>query len=284
MIRRNNCVFPATSSFTLAAWLLLCTAALTAEPLVLHVAPNGDDTWSGRLAAPNPGRTDGPLASLAGARDAIRRLRASHAAGPGPVTVRVRGGVYHLAVPFRLEPQDSGTAEAPVVFEAAGNERPVLSGGKPIAGFRQNGPLWEVEIPQVRVSQWYFRQLFVNGQRRQLARSPNRGYHRVAALVPGPARPNTKAVAQDQFIFAPGDVKPWRRLGDAYIVLMHSWETTIHPIESIAEGENTVHFAAPLRSGGRSGIGRLRSAITWRTSANYWTNRVSGISIARPEC
>jgi len=266
MIHRNNCVFPATFSFTLAAWLLLCTAALAAEPLVLHVAPNGDDTWSGRLAAPNPGRTDGPLASLAGARDAIRRLRAGHAAGPGPVTIRVRGGVYRLAAPFGLEPQDSGTAEAPVVFEAAGNKRPVLSGGRAIAGFRQNGPLWEVEIPQVKAGQWYFRQLFVNGQRRQLARSPNSGYHRIAALVPGPARPNTKAVAQDQFIFAPGDIKPWGRLGDAYIVLMHSWETSIHPIKSIAEGENTVHFTAPLKEWWSIGH--------WEASQRYYVENV----------
>ena len=233
-------------SFALAA-LLLSTIAFAAEPLILHVAVDGDDAWSGRLAAANEGRTDGPLASLAGARDAIRRLRAGPPAQMRPITVRVRGGDYRMAAPFVLDPQDSGEEALPIIYEAELDHRPIFSGGRVIDGFRQNGPLWEVELPQVKAGQWYFRQLFVDGQRRNVARSPNDGYHRIAALVPGPARPNTKAVARDQFIFTPGAIKPWNRLSDAHIVLMHSWETSIHPIKSIDEKTNTVHFAAPLK-------------------------------------
>lgn len=57
----------------------------------LYVSPQSQDAWSGTLAAPNAARTDGPLASLAGARDAIRRRKA---AGPlaAPIRVLVRGG------------------------------------------------------------------------------------------------------------------------------------------------------------------------------------------------
>ena len=75
-------------------------------------------------AEPNASRTDGPLASLVGARDAIRVLkRAGRSAGP--VTVSVRGGTYFLAEPFVLTPQDSGTAESPTTYKAFHGERPL---------------------------------------------------------------------------------------------------------------------------------------------------------------
>ena len=230
-----------------AVLLAFAAIAAAAEPQVYCVATNGNDAWSGRLAAPNAGGTDGPLASLVGARDAIRKARAGNPGGIGPVTVQVRGGVYRLATPFVLEPQDSGTAEAPVIFEAFPGERPVFSGGRPITGFRQNGNLWEAEILEAKAGQWYFRQLFVAGQRRGVARSPNTGYRRIAKLIPGPPIPNAKPVARDKFIFAPGDIKPYARLGDVRVVLMHSWETSIHPLKSVDEQTRTVEFAGPMK-------------------------------------
>ena len=221
--------------------------SLAAQPLVLHLAPSGNDAWSGRLAARNPAGTDGPLASLQGARDRIRALRGTAGVSPGPVTVLVQGGRYELKEPFVLEPQDSGMAEAPITYAAAPGAKPVFSGGRVISGFKANGRLWEAAIPGVREGAWYFRQLWVNGQRRQRARSPNVGYHRIAALIPGPPSPNAKPVARDRFVFAPGDLKPWARLGDVNLVLMHSWETSIHPLRAVDPGSNIVTFAAPLK-------------------------------------
>ncbi len=228
----------------------------------LYVAPNGKDQWSGRLPAPNAAGTDGPLTTLTGARDAIRRARAAAGGALGPVTVRVRGGRYELETPLVFEPQDSGTADAPVVFEAYGNERPVFSGGRVITGFRPHGPRWEAEIPEVKAGRWYFRQLWVNGQRRTRARSPNQGYHRIAGLIPGPARPNAKPVMPDRFICAPGDLQPWARLGDVNLILMHSWETSIHPIKSVDPVSNLVVFAAPLKEWWGLGY--------WETNQRYY--------------
>ena len=118
------------------ALLALAAAAVAAPaPLTLYVATNGNDLWSGHLAAPNKARTDGPLSSLAGARDRLRGERT----GNQPVQVLVRGGTYSLPAPFVLEPQDSGTAEAPVVYAAFQKEKPVFSGGRVVTGFRQAG-------------------------------------------------------------------------------------------------------------------------------------------------
>ena len=81
--------------------LLLCCAVVLgfsvqcAGAVRLYVSAQGNDRWSGRLAKPNRGRTDGPLASLTGARDAIRRLKST---GPltEPVRVAVADGTYRL--------------------------------------------------------------------------------------------------------------------------------------------------------------------------------------------
>jgi len=212
-----------------------------------YVATSGNDRWSGRLSEPNADRSDGPLASLAAARDAVRRARAAAGKASEPVTVHVRGGVYRLERPLLLEPADSGTAQAPVVFVAYRNERPVLSGGRVLSGWRQNGPLWETVLPEVQQGRWYFRQLFVGGQRRIRARAPNTGYYRIADLLPGPRVGQGTPFARDKFVFAPGELKPWARLSDVNVVLMHSWETSIHPVKSVDAKSNIVELAAPLK-------------------------------------
>jgi hypothetical protein len=162
------------------------------EPIVLHVAPNGNDEWSGRLPEPNAAGTDGPLATLMGARDAVRRLRAAGGQAARPVTIEVRGGVYRMAEPFVLELQDSGTAEAPVRYAARRGERPVLSGGRVIGGWeRGQGGVWSARVPEVAEGRWHFRQLFVNGKRRTRARSPNEGYYYIVRKAPPRVEPAT---------------------------------------------------------------------------------------------
>ena len=53
----------------MAACLVLAGSAARGEtPLRLVVSPLGDDAWTGQLDAPNPARSDGPLATLDGAR------------------------------------------------------------------------------------------------------------------------------------------------------------------------------------------------------------------------
>lgn len=227
--------------------LTLALAALawatTANGVELYVATNGADSWSGELAEPNADKTDGPFATLERARLQARKRKAAE-----PVTVLVRGGTYFLQQPFTLQPADSGTPERPAVFAAYPGETPVLSGGRRITAWRKGpGHLWQADLPEVRRGEWYFRQLFVDGQRRRRARSPNSGYHRIAELLPGPVDPRSKPIARDKFVFAAGDLRPWSELGDVNLILMHSWETSIHPIRSVDTESNTVTLAAPLK-------------------------------------
>ncbi|MDX9868113.1 MAG: right-handed parallel beta-helix repeat-containing protein [Kiritimatiellia bacterium] len=109
---------------------LLGVGRALAADLTLHVSPQGKDTWSGKFAVPNAAKTDGPLASLGGARNALRRLRHAGALTPGQaVTVRFQSGRYEQRIPVAFTEEDSGTAEAPVVFEAAPNAQVRITGG-----------------------------------------------------------------------------------------------------------------------------------------------------------
>jgi hypothetical protein len=149
-----------------AAALAVCSATLAlAGPTVLHVSPSGNDAWSGKLAAPNAAKTDGPLASLIGAREAIRKLKA---AGPltGPVEVRLRGGVYRPAAMLELGPQDSGSGTCPISYVAYPKETPVLSGGVPVNGFKPwRGKIVCADLPARLPAGTTFRSLFVDGER-----------------------------------------------------------------------------------------------------------------------
>ena len=101
------------------------------EPaVVLHVAPQGDDKAAGTEAA--------PLATLGGARDAIRRLRADRGGTlpAGGVRVAVHGGSYSMADTFALTAEDSGSAAAPIVYQASPGESPILAGGVRIAAWQ----------------------------------------------------------------------------------------------------------------------------------------------------
>ncbi len=107
---------------------LLAALAVAAPGLTLHLSPDGDDQWSGRLPAPNQDRTDGPLKTLTRARDELRKLAGK--LPDGGVVVELAGGVYELQQPFALEKQDSGSEAAPIEYRGRPGAEVRLVGGK----------------------------------------------------------------------------------------------------------------------------------------------------------
>ncbi len=216
-------------------------SALGAETITLYVSPEGDDAWSGLLAEPNAERTDGPLASLEGARDAIRALKADGDL-TAPVEVLVRGGTYRLHRSFVLEPQDSGTEQTPITYAAFPGERPVFSGGRPVAGWRRGeGGLWTAHIAAVAAGARYPRQLFVNGRRAIRARIPNVGYLQLQGLINPYDRSDERN--RSAFRFREGDLSgDWRNPTDIEVVKMFSWSTTRLPVAEIDDARNVVRF------------------------------------------
>ncbi len=233
-----------SSSLLLAVGLMTLGRGLPAA--TFYVAPDGNDAWSGRLAAPNAAKNDGPFATLPRARDAVRSLKSR---GPlaEPVTVALRGGVYRVEKALEFTPDDSGTERAPVTYAAHQGECPVISGGRPIAGWRKgDGPLWKTVIPDVKAGRWHFHQLFVDGNRRTRARTPNVGYlYTAGVLAPfDHAKWYERNIdAKRGFRFRDADIKRWANFDDALIVIYHSWTTSIHFIKELDPKERIVKLA-----------------------------------------
>jgi len=221
--------------------LLAAIFALVADRLpagTYYVAPDGNDSWSGSLARPNADKTDGPVATLARARDAIRWIRAMTSI-VGSDRVVIADGTYWMEEPVVFEPEDRGTAEHPVVYEAAPGAKPVFSGGRLIKGFQPaQGGVWKTKIPEVAAGKWTFEQLFVNGRRAIRARSPNEFYFYVRGKVDSgidPATGKVEKLDSRALVASPDDFAivagvPKERLNDVTIKLYHSWETSRHRV------------------------------------------------------
>ena len=158
---------------TLAAWLSpVAHTSLKAQGLTLYVAPNGSDAWSGKLAEPK--NNDGPFASIARARDAIRQWKAAQGGLKDPVTVRIRGGRDVLDETISFLPEGSRPEQCPISYEAFPGEEPVLCGGRTITGWQPyRGEILVASLPEVQTGKWYFRSLFAAGRRQVRARHPN---------------------------------------------------------------------------------------------------------------
>ncbi|OGV73332.1 MAG: hypothetical protein A3K19_14365 [Lentisphaerae bacterium RIFOXYB12_FULL_65_16] len=164
----RTCTFVALAG----VWLAAIPECMSVEPTpgTYFVALNGNDAWSGTLPEPNAARTDGPFLTLDRARDAVRA--ADRNLGRAVV---LRGGTYYLTAPLRLGPEDSGTAQHPVVYQAYPGETVRLSGGRPITGWQDKGNgVWAAPVPEAKVGGWEIRQLRVGDAMQTLARHPNR--------------------------------------------------------------------------------------------------------------
>ena len=223
--------------------VVLCVT-IHAAPLTIYVAPDGNDSWSGRLSQANSSETDGPLATIIAARDMIRQLRDTNIE-LDEVSVSLRGGTYYMDEPFVLLPQDSA-----VTYAAYPGEKPILSGGRIIGNWKPGpgGKIWSANISDVAEGKWYFQQLFVNGRRCVRARTPNDGYFTIAGGAKPKVDPDTgNAIPRDKtaFDFDAGDIKPWPDLNDVNVVIYHSWETSRLRIATVNETTRTVEFTGP---------------------------------------
>ena len=239
-----------------AAAVFLASVAF-ARPRVsdtqLYVAPNGNDAWSGRLAKPNRSGTDGPLASLTGARDAVRRLK-SRGALASPVRVTIAGGEYWMKETFELTPEDSGGADSPIVYEAAPGAKPVFSGGRLIIGWQPASEgVWKAKLPLDGGTNWYFEQLWVNDRRAQPARSPNSFYYYVQSRVKERSETGSGQRIdwrKQAFKARKEDIEPLlrlspRQLSNVTVVVYHSWEISRHRVARVDVEAATIYFTGP---------------------------------------
>ncbi|HOW73491.1 MAG TPA: right-handed parallel beta-helix repeat-containing protein [Phycisphaerae bacterium] len=244
-------------------WILVLASphfsasVLAKDAIVLHVKPGV--TVAG-----------GTFPSLAAARDAIRAHRQRGEWKDTPITVWVHDGTYDLAEPLVLTAEDGGSKGAQVTYAAFESDHPVIGGGRAITGFKpvekDGKTLWAADIAAVKDGRWFFRQLFVNGQRRPRTRLPKEGFYTFTGLPD--IKPDTEWNAgQKQATFTPGELRNWGNLREVEIVALHFWVESHLPIAEIDEPARTVKFDAPS-------VFRLTEAGDHKQMARYYVENV----------
>ncbi len=153
----------------------------------------------------------------------------------GVKEIRLLDGVYRIEQPIILTPQDSG-----LKISGPGT----ISGGRPISDWKPyKDGIWQSEIPAAKDGNWSFRQIYVNGELRHRAKTPNEGFYRVAGCPEGTPKTVNYHTDCQSFEFKPGAIKPdWKNLDDVEVIVYYFWSDNHLPIESIDTEKNVVKF------------------------------------------
>ena len=195
----------------------------------LYVSPHGDDR--------NPGTRANPLATLSGARQAVRRLkRGKHSRD---IVVWFAGGTYRLSETVVLGLRDSAPRGGTVTYSAIGGRRPVFSAGVPITGWRKltdlpkglparaRGKVWAADVPAGLDG---FHTLFDGNARLPRARCKGFSPTKFSKGWSG-----DKEEDRWQIHFPAGAMKRWDNLADVEVCIVPAapWTMNVLPLESV---------------------------------------------------
>ena len=174
----------------------------------------------------------------------------------------LEAGRYFLREPIRLGAEHSG-----ITIEAKG-ARPVVSGGRVIRGWKrdsENPAIWRAEVPEAKDGKWIFRQLFVNGERKTRARTPNEGFFRVQG-----ASPQDKPV---KLKYKPGDIKAeWAERGDVEVIALLAWADIRMQIRAVDEENHVATLSGDPRPSNKENNARywVENAPEFLDSPGEW--------------
>jgi hypothetical protein len=271
---------------------------MKSKNVCFYASPTGSNAWNGKSPTNPKSGQNGPLRTLA---EVQKRLRALRADGPlqGDVYVYLRGGRYELKKPWTISDKESGVAAADnpkrrttedrsLTYCAYKDEKPVISGGRLIKGFREgthNGQrTWTTTIPDVAKGKWSFQQLWVNGERRHRPRLPREGLYHIKKLVAEP-RDSSWNRGDDRFIFSGKQFKEkWHNLKDVEVSVFNYWIDSRMKISSVNEKTKMVSFDRKSGTYLMSARGRKRGAPFWienvfeelKVPGDWYLDRVSG--------
>ena len=228
------------------------------------VSPNGNDSWSGKLASVNSTNNDGPFKTIRKAKEAVRELKkivykpeeipidrryrgSPHTLGEGrDILVLIREGYYSLGEALEFSPEDGGErveTNLPsgafeyhklkdyfVTYAAYPGEHPIISGGKIISNWSKEEKYWVANSNNIDV-----KKLLLNGNGQTLARTPNSGYF----TFPIASKSTTS------FSFNHGEIKDWNDMEDNRIKMYLRWHYGINSISKVDEAKNIAYLKNP---------------------------------------
>jgi hypothetical protein len=221
----------------------LLLPALAAADVVLYVAPNGNDRANGTEGAP-----------LATVERGVQQARELQATAGGDVHIILRGGVHRFNRTLVLGLADSLPEGRTMSFEAYTGEKPVISGGVTVTGWRRLRPdegralpaasrakVWVADLPGSSAGPTEFRALYDSD--RLLPRARSAEYH---------SRGRPRGLAdrledRDLLEYPAGALKRWANLQDVEIFSRpnHVWIVNYLGIASLDEATLTARTTVP---------------------------------------
>ncbi|MGA2623033.1 MAG: right-handed parallel beta-helix repeat-containing protein [Bacteroidota bacterium] len=188
------------------------------QTVELFVSPKGNDK--------DPGSIDRPFATVDRARQAVRDILKKGTAGD--IVVNLRGGEFQIDEPLVFDEKDSPGGSRTVTFRAYNDEKPLISGGRTITGWRKiRGTVWSTDITAQRDERGTFRQLFRDGARLPRCRYPDGD----GMLTIAEVSPDQKQITlREQIPFL--SLKP-----KAEIIILQNWNIARILIDSLSEGK-----------------------------------------------
>jgi tetratricopeptide (TPR) repeat protein len=270
----------------------------------LYVAPDGKDT--------NAGAKDTPFASLTRARDEIRKLRQTGGLPAGGIAVIVRAGEYVTRETFKLTAEDSGTAQAPVIYRAADGEAPRFNAGTRIGDFKPvtdeailkrlpdeaRGKVMQSDLKAQGVadlgkfeaggfaSARGFKthpmlELFFDGKALPFSRWPNEGYVHIADIP---------KATKGTFTYTEDRATRWKDEKDGWLYgyWFFDWADCYEKIASIDTDKKSITLAPPFTTYGEGGLrkGQRYCAVNMLCEIDrpgeWYLDRTSGLLYLYP--
>lgn len=208
-----------------------CKSEIKAD---FYVSPLGSDSWSGTMADPDAGGSDGPFLTLERARDAVREKKKDRSKD---IVVLIREGNYQLKETIVFGLEDSGEGESTITYAAFPGEKPVFSSGQEIKGWKKvtsdlpglpenaRGKILEADVSD------HFLTLYDDDGMLPRAQSQ-------------PFKP-LQGSNKTQLRFPEGQLKNWPNVKDVEIVIIptRDWMMNILPLESVDEEAGIAYTA-----------------------------------------
>lgn len=250
-------------------------SSIPPEPVVqLHISTMGNDNWSGRLSQPNSNKTDGPLATLEGARNTIRKLREKKKFSKGDMVVEIHEGVFELNQVFELETRDGGIDnDSRIIYQGSKGKEVRLTGGKSIAKWdlvtdesviekltpAVRGKIYQSNLSAIGITDFGSPggggiELFFNDKPMWISRYPNKGFVKITGLLnedPVDIR-GTKGDKVGKFKYEDKRINDWKNEKDAWVsgYWFWDWAEQRHKISNIDTEKNILEVAPPYHGYG----------------------------------
>lgn len=252
--------------------LLVVLCGSVAAGAEFYVSPGGADT--------NPGSQEKPFATLERARDAVRAVKQQDGILKDGCTVWLMEGDYFLEHSLELSAEDSGTADAPVVWKALSGTKVRILGGRIITGFQPVtdeavlARLQEAARAQVvsvdlralgiedygtfksrgfaRNASYSHGELFFDGRPMTLARWPNEGEWQTITGFPEDAETKDEhgghlGALTDGFFYESDEPKRWQQPDNLWVhgYWAYDWANSYEQVAELDAEKQFIRTAEP---------------------------------------